>query len=192
MQNKIPNHHAIHLSNQANKTALIQQILSKKPIGALAVLNELEGILYSASAIQAILDDEERHGFTEVTKSLNRSLKSMSSGERMKTFLDFVIAQKPDFIILDSPFDNLDVKAQAHLREILTLHSSQIIMVQILHRERDLLPFIDSLYSINSKGGLLQYPDKQSFIYNFKVDFNQLTYGSDYQGNDKASAFTNP
>jgi molybdate transport system ATP-binding protein len=172
MQN---NHHVIFLSNQTNKTALIQQILSKNSIGALAVLNELEGVLYSVSAIQVILDDEERHGFTRITKHLNRSLKSMSSGERMKILLDFVIAQKPDFIILDNPFDNLDIAAQAYLREVLTFHSSQIIMVQILHRERDLLSFIDNFYSIDSNENLLQFPDKQSFTNNFKVNSNQFS-----------------
>ena len=162
-------HHAIHLSNQANKTTFIQQILSKKSIGALAIFNELEGILYSASAIQAILDDEDRHGFTEVTKHLNRSLRSMSSGERMKTLLDFVITQKPDFIILDNPFDNLDLQAQAYLKEVLEKNSSSIHMLQILHRERDLLPFITDFYAVENDSDILQHIDKQHFIDNLKV-----------------------
>jgi molybdate transport system ATP-binding protein len=164
----MPHHHAILLSNQANKTALIQQILSKKPIGALAIFNELEGILYSASAIQAILDDEDRHGFTEVTKHLNRSLKSMSSGERMKTLLDFVIAQKPNFIVLDNPFDNLDNQAQVYLREVLKRGSTSIPMIQILHRERDLLPFMTNFYTFKNDGKILYYTDKQHFIENFQ------------------------
>jgi molybdate transport system ATP-binding protein len=168
-------HHAISLSNQANKTALIQQILSKKTIGALSIFNDLEGILYSASAIQSILDDEERHGFTKVTKHLNRSLKSMSSGERMKTLLDFVIAQKPDFIILDNPFDNLDVNAQEYLKEVLGANATTISMIQILHRERDLLPFITQFYSLENDSKLLYYTDKQTFIDNFKFIQNHFS-----------------
>ncbi len=162
-------HHAILLSNQANKTALTQQILSKKSIGALAIFNELEGILYSVSAIQAILDDEDRHGFTEVTKHLNRSLKSMSSGERMKTLLDSVIAQKHDFIVLDNPFDNLDLQAQVYLKEVLERSSTSILMIQILHRERDLLPFMTNFYLYGNGNNVLHYTDKQQFIDNFKV-----------------------
>ena len=161
------NHYAIYLSNQANKTALIQQILSKKSIGALAIFNELEGILYSVTAIEAILDDENRHGFTGVTKHLNRSLKSMSSGERMKTLLDFVIAQKPDFIVLDNPFDNLDLQAQTYLKETLERNSTSIPMIQILHRERDLLPFMIDFYSLENDN-ILHYADKQLFINDFK------------------------
>jgi molybdate transport system ATP-binding protein len=168
-------HYAIHLSNQANKTALIQQILSKKSIGTLSVFNDLQGVLYSASAIQAILDDEDRHGFTEVTKHLNRSLKSMSSGERMKILLDFVIAQKPDFIVLDNPFDNLDLQAQGYLKEVLERNSTSIPMIQILHRERDLLPFITHFYTLENDGELLYYSEKQVFIENFKVIENHFS-----------------
>ncbi len=165
----MPHHHAIHLSNQANKTAFIQQILSQKSIGALAVFNEFEGVLYSASAIQVILDDEDRHGFTEVTKHLDRSLRLMSSGERMKTLLDFVIAQRPKFIVLDNPFDNLDLQAQWYLKEVLEVNSTTISMLQILHRERDLLPFMTDFYAIDNDGKILNYIDKQHFIDNFKV-----------------------
>ena len=162
-------HHAIYLTNQANKNALIQQILSKRSVGALAIFNELEGILYSVSALQVILDNEDRHGFTEVTKHLNRSLKSMSSGERMKTLLDFVIAQKPDFIVLDNPFDNLDMQAQTYLKEVLAANSTTIFMLQILHRERDLLLFMTDFYSIENDNNIFHHTDKQWFIDNFKV-----------------------
>ena len=48
----MPQHHVIHLSNQANKTALIHQILSKKSTEKLAIFNELEGILFSVTVIQ--------------------------------------------------------------------------------------------------------------------------------------------
>ncbi|MDZ7897090.1 MAG: ATP-binding cassette domain-containing protein [Arcicella sp.] len=168
--------HAIFLSNQANKTALIQQILSQKSIGELVVFNKLKGILFSISAIQTILDDEERHGFTEVTKHLNRSLKSMSSGERMKTLLDFVIAQKPDFIVLDNPFDNLDLQAQMYLKEVLAINSTTIPMIQILHRERDLLPFMTNYYTLDNDYKLLHHVDKQGFIDNFKVIENHFSH----------------
>lgn len=49
---KMLQHHAILLSNQANKTALIHLILSKKSTEKLAVFNELEGILFSVTVIQ--------------------------------------------------------------------------------------------------------------------------------------------
>jgi molybdate transport system ATP-binding protein len=168
-------HHAIFLSNEANKIAFIQQIFSKKSTNSLSFLNELEGSLFSKITIDELLGEEDRHGFTHLTKYLNRSLRSMSSGERMKVLLNYLMGQKVDFIILDNPFDNLDIEAQTHLQEVLTLHSSQVIMIQILHRERDLLPFIDNFYSVDSKGSLLQCADKQSFINIFKANQNQYS-----------------
>jgi molybdate transport system ATP-binding protein len=160
-------HHAIFLSNEANKAVLIHQILSKKNTESLSNLNELEGVLFSKTTIDELLDDEDRHGFTSVTKHLNRSLRSMSSGERMKALLNYLIVQKSDFIVLDNPFDNLDIEAQSYLKEILSTNSSNTIMVQILHRERDLLPFINNFYSVNDKGNLIQHLEKQHFINNF-------------------------
>ncbi len=169
-------HHAILLSNKDNKTALIQQILSKKSTGELSIFNELEGILYSSSAIQAILDDEERHGFTALTKHLNRSLKSMSSGERMKTLLDCVIAQKPDFIVLDNPFDNLDLQAQSYLREVLSVNSTSIPMIQILHRQRDLLPFMTDFYTFENDKKLVHHTDRQHFVDD--LNFSELYFSN--------------
>ena len=166
----MPQHHAIYLSNQANKTALIHQILSKKSIEKLGIFNKLEGILFSVTVIQTYLDDEDRHGFTELTKHLNRSLKSMSSGERMKALLNFVLSQKPDFIVLDNPFDNLDLQAQAYLREVLEANSKHISMIQIVHRERDLLPFMEHFYSFKNDENLLYGVDKQEFIDNFELN----------------------
>ena len=166
----MPQHHAIYLSNQANKTALIHQILSKKSIEKLGIFNKLEGILFSVTVIQTYLDDEDRHGFTELTKHLNRSLKSMSSGERMKALLNFVLSQKPDFIVLDNPFDNLDLQAQSYLREVLEANSKHISMIQIVHRERDLLPFMEHFYSFKNDENLLYGVDKQEFIDNFELN----------------------
>ena len=166
----MPQHHAIYLSNQANKTALIHQILSKKSIEKLGIFNKLEGILFSVTVIQTYLDDEDRHGFTELTKHLNRSLKSMSSGERMKALLNFVLSQKPDFIVLDNPFDNLDLQAQAYLREVLEENSKHISMIQIVHRERDLLPFMEHFYNFKNDEILLYCIDKQEFIDNFELN----------------------
>jgi molybdate transport system ATP-binding protein len=87
----MPNHQAIFLSNEVNKQVFIQQILSQRAIGILADFNNLEGTLFSKIRIDEILDEEDRHGFTEVTKSQNRSLKSMSSGEQKKVIISFWI-----------------------------------------------------------------------------------------------------
>jgi molybdate transport system ATP-binding protein len=66
----------------------------------------------------------------------------MSSGEQKKALLNFLLKSKPDFIILDNPFDNLDSDAQADLRKTLKDISASTILIQIISRTMDVLPFI--------------------------------------------------
>jgi molybdate transport system ATP-binding protein len=134
----MPNHQAIFLSNQANKQQIIQDILSNR----VSEFKGLKGLLFSKITIDELLDEEDRHGFTEVTKTQNRSLRSMSSGEQKQALLMYLFAQNVDFIVLDNPFDNLDNLARENLLQSLNEIKNEVVFIQILHRERDLLPFI--------------------------------------------------
>ncbi len=157
------NHCAIFLSNGSDKTSIAEQLLSKKLTGVLANFNEIEGVLFSKISITEILKEEDRHGFTEVTKSLHRSLKSMSSGEQKRVFLHYLLAQNFDFMILDNPFDNLDIATRESLKTMLYEASKKTIFIQLVHRERDFLPFIDEIITIENNNFVLQ-PDKQAFL----------------------------
>lgn len=158
------NHYAIFLSNGSDKNLLIEQILSKNLSGILVNFNKIEGVLFSKISITAILEEENQHGFTEVTKSLNRSLKSMSSGEQKRVFLHYLLAQKFDFMILDNPFDNLDIATRESLKTMFCEASKKTIIIQLVHRERDLLPFIESILTLENKHNFILQPDKQAFL----------------------------
>ena len=158
------NHYAIFLSNGSDKISLIEQIKSKNLTGVLLSFNKLEGIIFSKISVSKILEEEECHGFTEVTKSLNRSLKSMSSGEQKKVFLQYLLAQKFDFIILDNPFDNLDIATRENLKTRFCEASEKTIFIQLVHRERDLLPFIENIITVDNKHNFILQPDKQAFL----------------------------
>lgn len=170
----MPNHQAIFLSNEVNKQAFIQQILSQKASGILADFNDLQGALFSKIRIDEILDEEDRHGFTEVTKSQNRSLKSMSSGEQKKALLDHIMTTKVDYIILDNPFDNLDVKIRESLLDKLIEVQNQVLFIQIIHRKRDLLPFIKEFITVDKDNKLHICVDNEEFM---KVEENNLLVG---------------
>jgi molybdate transport system ATP-binding protein len=160
---EMPNHYAIFLYNEVNKQPFIQQILSKKAKGVFEIFNALEGLLFSKITIDEVLDDENRHGFTKVTESLNRSLKSMSSGEQKKALLNYLMTQKVDFIILDNPFDNLDIAARESLQNQLCERENEVVFIQILHRKRDLLPFITNILSLEKDDKLVYHQDYQAF-----------------------------
>lgn len=161
-------HWAIFLSNNANKQVFIQQLLSQKATGIFEVLNNTNGLLFSSLTVNDFIDEENRHGFTAVTKHLNRSLKSMSSGEQKKALLNYLVAQKPDYLILDNPFDNLDVAAQASLLEMLHEIGTHTSLIQLINRERDLLSFTTNVVSIEKNNQLVVHEDLQIFLENYR------------------------
>ncbi|MDR6562590.1 MULTISPECIES: ATP-binding cassette domain-containing protein [unclassified Arcicella] len=170
---EITKHWAIFLSNSANKQVFIQQLLSQKAKDIFAELNPLQGLLFSSLTVNEYIDEENRHGFTVVTKHLNRSLKSMSSGEQKKALLNYLVSQKPDYLILDNPFDNLDVEAQASLLAMLCEISSHTSLIQLVNRERDLLPFIKTVISIEQNNQLVLHEDLPTFLEAYR---NTQTY----------------
>ena len=75
----------------------------------------------------------------------------MSSGEQKKALLQHILKGNPDYIILDNPFDNLDVASQANLKQELQSISSDTSLVQLISRKFDVLPFIDSFFKLEGK-----------------------------------------
>ena len=141
------NHKLIHfgilLSNSVNKKAFINTILSGDSHDDLAVFNNSKGILFSDLTIAQFIEKEHRHASIEISKVENRPLHTFSSGERRKVLLAYCLAQNPDYIILDNPFDHLDQRSRKELSKQLTELSRSISIIQLSSREEMLLPFID-------------------------------------------------
>ena len=114
------NNWAVFLSNNSNTNLFAQQILNGKAIEQFAAFNKLKGILFSPILLNELIEEESRRDYSEVTKNIHRQLKSLSSGEQKKALLAYVLAQQPDYIILDNPFDNLDKASQQSLKLMLT------------------------------------------------------------------------
>lgn len=135
-------HWDILLSNQVDKKNFIDTLLSKKIDGKLAVFNDLKGILFSDIAIQKVIEEEFRHDSIEATVEANRNLRTFSSGERKKEFLKYCLKKNPDFIILDNPMDHLDQASRIELATAIETISNSVIIIQLVNRRVDLLPFI--------------------------------------------------
>lgn len=140
--NQHPIHYGIVVSNSVDKKAFIHHILSKKSEGDLSVFNAYSGLLFSDLAIAEFIDREYRHDNIEVTTSSNRYFQTFSSGERRKLFLDHCIAQNPDYMILDNPFDHLDHQSRNDLHDELFKLSQTISILQLSSQKENLLPFI--------------------------------------------------
>jgi molybdate transport system ATP-binding protein len=135
-------HWDILLSNQVNKKAFIDSLLSGEAKDELAVFNNQKGILFSDIAIEKFIEKEYQYDIVEASPDSHRQLRTFSSGERKKEFLKYCINQKPDFIIFDNPFDHLDQASRVVLADSLKDLANEIAIIQLLNRFVDVLAFV--------------------------------------------------
>lgn len=133
-------HWNLLLSDAINKNQLIKNLLSGNGTGELAVYNNLKGILFSDITIQQFIEREEQYETLET--SSNRRLRTYSAGEQKKEFLKYCLNQKPDYLILDNPFDHLDQASRKNLANTLEELSKSLGFIQLVNRSEDLLSFV--------------------------------------------------
>ncbi|MEM6159966.1 molybdate ABC transporter ATP-binding protein ModF [Erwinia sp. P6884] len=79
-----------------------------------------------------------------ITALLDRRFKYLSTGETRKTLLCQALMASPDLLILDEPFDGLDVASRTNLAAILAdLHQQGLTLVLVLNRFDDIPDFTD-------------------------------------------------
>ncbi len=149
-------HHCIIvLSNTFNKQLFIQQLLDKKAKGIFEPFNQLDAQLFSSYTVQQYLSEEERHGFAGIADAGTQSFRSMSSGEQKKLVLKHLLSLKPAVLILDNLFDNLDATAQQTLKQELKQTATHTHLIQLLHRKREALSFIQNIVTVTDQGEIV-------------------------------------
>lgn len=145
----------IYLFNTANKKQIIQQIMTNNMLHKQVDLSEQNGVLFSSITIDRMINDELRHDQILVHTEENESLQTMSSGQQKRALLAYLIAQQPDYIVLDDVYSNVDVATQQHITNTLSKLSEQTLLIQLFFRKRDLLPCIDVVYQLNEKNEIV-------------------------------------
>ena len=145
----------IYLFNTANKKHIIQQIMTNNMLNKQVDLSEQNGVLFSSITIDRMINDELRHDQILVHTEENESLQTMSSGQQKRALLAYLIAQQPDYIVLDDVYSNVDVATQQHITNTLSKLSEQTLLIQLFFRKRDLLPCIDVVYQLNEKNEIV-------------------------------------
>ena len=78
-----------------------------------------------------------------ISHLLDRRFKYLSTGETRKTLLCQALMAQPDLLILDEPFDGLDVASRRQLADHLaTLHEAGYTLVLVLNRFDDIPDFV--------------------------------------------------
>lgn len=80
-----------------------------------------------------------------LTDLLDRAFRKLSTGESRKMMLVRALANKPDLLVLDEPFDGLDVNMHAQLQVYLNKLSETVPMVIVLNRLDECPDFITDI-----------------------------------------------
>ncbi len=139
-------HSVVYISNNDNKTQLIKDITSGRYFPELA---SVKGAIFSEITINRYIEEELRHGRFNVQTDSHNSLKNSSEGERKRALLNHILSNTlPDYLILDSVFDCLDIETQSKIQHVLAEISRDTQIIQIATRKRDFLPFINEVYTV--------------------------------------------
>jgi len=179
-------HWAIFINNNSRKSQFIKNLLEGPTPSEFKDLAHKEGLLFSKITLNKFIDEEERHDIKIINQHTDQKLKTMSSGEQKKALLAYIFQLKPDFIVLDNPFDNLDTDSQNDLKVSLKDISKTTSIIQLISRKADMLPFISNLLFLD-KSTLRQQPgsleeDKSFKDTNFSGRIPLPLTPTDYQG----------
>jgi molybdate transport system ATP-binding protein len=160
-------HFTINNTTISAKSKLVENLL--KGLHCLPNLENKKGLLFSNTVLDNFIEKEAKHNIQTLTIKENRSIRTLSSGEQKKTLLNYLLQQKPDFLILDSLFESLDTQAVSNLTENLIALSSDIILIQIFNRKDEILSIITHVLEIENDEIIATIPVHK---YNFKeTDF---------------------
>lgn len=126
-----------------------------------------KGVLFSNVTLKKFVEEEWKHDRYDLSFTEKRSIRTFSSGEQKKALLNYLLAKNPDFIVLDNPFDALDVSSRQLLQDKVAALSRSINIIQVFKRRDELLPFI--------KHAL--YTEKDMVIFSGSVDEYLKRYG---------------
>ena len=168
MGQEINKHFAIAGSNLDLKGTWLKQLINGE-----SGLPELtgKGALFSEITLNKFIEEEYKHDKKFLPEQGERSLRTFSSGEQKKALLSYLLSTNPDFLILDNPFDAMDVDAVENFKNRFERISEKITIVQIFKRKADLLPFITDFLEVS--GGFFRVikPNLKSNTA-FKGDFD--------------------
>jgi molybdate transport system ATP-binding protein len=160
-------HYAVFGTDFSVKGKWMQNLLKGENSEELQEFSRKKGLLFSNLVLNKFIAEESKHGNSALVPNKNRSLRTFSSGEKRKALLKYLLDQKPDFLVLDNPFDSLDKASVAELKSKVQQISETAIIIQVFNRKEDLLPFVDSVLKVEREK-LVEFIDASEFLDNYK------------------------
>ena len=160
----------LYLSNTSNKKHIIRQIMDNQFLQHYIDLSSLKAALHSTITIEKLIDEELRHDHFVIQTAENKSLESMSSGQQKKMLLFYLIAQQPQYMLLDDIYSNIDKETQLVITRSLAELSETTVLIQLFFRKRDVLPCMDIILSVNERNEIVEEQTAVEFL---SADKNQ-------------------
>jgi len=164
-------HWAVFIDNTSDKTSFVEDLLNSRMPQVFESLDGLKGALFSKLTLIKLINEETRHGDSGITGNTNQSLQSMSSGEQKRILLKHLLESKPDYLVLDNPFDNLDKEFQIEFKERLKSIAKDVLIIQLISRKDDLLPFIANYAFLKDKDLQILHQPKPLLSENRNIQF---------------------
>ncbi|MDR3652703.1 MAG: ATP-binding cassette domain-containing protein [Paludibacter sp.] len=173
----------LYLSNTSNKKLILEQIMANRFLREVIDLSTMKGALHSTITINRFVEDEIRHDRFLIQTKENSSLGSMSSGQQKKAVLDYLIAQKPQYMVLDDVYSNIDKATQEAITITLGQLAETTLLIQLFFRKRDILPCIQTVYSIDELNNIVAVQNVTDFLTageSLKLKKHQFIIPSEY------------
>ena len=139
---------AIYVTRNCNKDKIVQEVYNGHLLIPNCNLQNLNGAVYSTLTINDLIKEELIHEHYDVATENKISLATSSGGQQKKALLNYLLSKNPDYIIVDDVFDNLDIASQQAIVTTLQQIAHRIIIIQILNRKKDILPFITNTFTL--------------------------------------------
>lgn len=105
--------------------------------------------------VEQVLDFNDKNTITSIKYlkiddiGCTRTLESLSGGEKMKILLAKIMTNKPDFLILDEPTNNLDQEAREVIYKLITNWKKGMLVVS---HDKVLLNLMDRIMELTPSG----------------------------------------
>ena len=156
-------HTGIYLAQGSDSNMLIEALLSANLCIDNIDLISQKPAVYSDHSLKLFLEEEYLHGGAAFESEYGRPLHHLSSGEQKKALLNHLSFQKAHCIILDELYDHIDVAGQAAIKEKICQRALTKTVIQLLHRRKDALPFIEK-WMVYHQDQLIAFENKEAWF----------------------------
>lgn len=122
---------------------------------------------------------DEALSFTDLVDLQDMYIDELSGGQRQRAFISMIIAQDTDYILLDEPLNNLDMKHAVHVMKTLRRLVDELgkTVVIVLHEINFATQYSDQIIAL--KDGKVLYNDRTDKVIQapilreiFEIDFD--------------------